>query len=127
MDMRGKMTEAGLWCLIVLQGVMLLALYTKTPPHPPEFVAPFGIAPFLGASLALAASALALGTGVLPGRVVAVLAALAALVSYGPQKYVDAQFALIWPSVILGQGGVIAVFWGVFDRLRAGGAGAAGH
>ncbi|MGI9464412.1 MAG: hypothetical protein ACR2OM_10750, partial [Aestuariivirgaceae bacterium] len=37
------------------------------------------------------------------GRVLSVLAALMALLSYGPQKYLDAQFALIWPAVIAGQ------------------------
>ena len=32
-----------------------------------------------------------------------VLAALGALLSFGPQKYFDAQFHLIWPAVIAGQ------------------------
>ena len=32
-----------------------------------------------------------------------------ALLSYGPQKYLDAQFALIWPAVITGQIAAVAL------------------
>ncbi|MEM9972855.1 MAG: hypothetical protein AAF771_01645 [Pseudomonadota bacterium] len=96
--------RAALIALIVLQVVMLLSLYSQTPPHPPLTVAPFAIAPFLGAALALAAVSLMLGpVEHMAGRVTGVLAVLAALVSYGPQKYIDAQIALIWPSVLAGQ------------------------
>ncbi len=32
-----------------------------------------------------------------------------ALLSYGPQKYLDAQFSLIWPAVIAGQVAAVAL------------------
>ncbi len=110
MERDQRVANASLGALIVLQGVMLFALYTKTPPHPPEVVAPFGIAPFLGASLALAVAALMLGSvETRAGRVACGLAGVAALVSYGPQKYFDVQFGLIWPSVVLGQIAVVGI------------------
>ncbi|MEM1129640.1 MAG: hypothetical protein AAGH83_03860 [Pseudomonadota bacterium] len=99
-----RTAAAALAALIVLQAVMLAALLTRTAPHPPLTVAPFAIAPFLGAALAVAAAALVLGpTRTRTGRALSLAAAAAALVSFGPQKYLDAQFALIWPSVICGQ------------------------
>ncbi len=101
--------RAALIALIVLQVVMLLSLYTQTPPHPPLTVAPFAIAPFLGAALAVTIVSLILGpVEHLAGRITGVLAVLAALVSYGPQKYIDAQIPLIWPSVVAGQMAALA-------------------
>lgn len=114
-----RQAAASLVVLIVLQTVMLFALYTKTLPHPPEVVAPFGIAPFLGASLALAAAALVLGTReTMAMRLISTLAALSALVSYGPQKYFDTQFGLIWPSVIVGQIAVIGLLVAVWSPRK---------
>ena len=99
-----RLATAAATTLIILQTVMLLSLYSKTFPHPPETVAPFGIAPFLGASLSFAAIALIFRpTQDRMGRIFGVLAALSALVSYGPQKYFDAQIGFIWPSVLIGQ------------------------
>ena len=99
-----RLATAAATTLIILQTVMLLSLYSRTFPHPPETVAPFGIAPFLGASLSFAAIALIFQpTQDRIGRVFGVLAALSALVSYGPQKYFDAQIGFIWPSVVIGQ------------------------
>lgn len=103
--------SAALGALIILQLIMLGALYTQTPPHPPTAVPPFGIAPFLGASLAIAAAALIVGPqSSRIGGGLSCLAALCALVSYGPQKYLDAQLPLIWPAVITGQIAVLAIF-----------------
>ena len=117
-----RQTTASLVALIVLQTVMLFSLYTKTLPHPPEVVAPFGIAPFLGASLALATAALVLGAReTLAARLISTLAALSALVSYGPQKYFDAQFGLIWPSVMAGQIAVICLLMAVWAPRKAAG------
>lgn len=104
MPQADRTATAALATLIVLQAVMLSALYAGVGPHPPETTPLFGIAPFIGASVALALAAIIVHpvtTGA--GRALSVLAALAALVSFGPQKYVDAQFGLIWPAVILGQ------------------------
>lgn len=115
MNTNERIVTASIAALMILQTVMLMSLYSKTLPHPPEVVAPFGIAPFLAASLAIAAVALIIGpTQTLLGRTISSLAALAALVSYGPQKYFDAQFSLIWPSVVVGQiavGCVVASVW----------------
>lgn len=99
-----RIPSAALASLIILQSVMLSALYAGVPPHPPEAIPLFGIAPFLGLALSVAAAALILGPGSsAAGRWAGCLAALMALLSFGPQKYVDAQFALIWPAVLGGQ------------------------
>ncbi len=109
--------RAGLAALIVLQGIMLGSLYAGVAPHPPATTPLFGIAPFLGAALAAAAAALYLGpTDTTAGRILAGLAGAAALVSFGPQKYFDAQFALIWPAVLSGQVAVVAVLGAIFGR-----------
>ncbi|MEM8851366.1 MAG: hypothetical protein AAGE03_15205 [Pseudomonadota bacterium] len=120
--MPDRTATAGLAALIVLQVVMLLSLYTQTPPHPPTAVAPFAIAPFLAAALGLAVAALIVGpTANRLGRTLALLAVAAALVSYGPQKVIDAQFAAIWPAVIGGQVAAIGVVWAVWaTRGRTG-------
>lgn len=111
---------AALMTLIVLQFIMLTALYAGIRPHPPTATPLFGIAPFLGASMSLALSAaimhpLATATG----RTLTILAAVMALVSFGPQKYFDAQFGLIWPAVVLGQlaSGVLVIR--VIAQIRA--------
>lgn len=112
---------AAIAMLIVLQVVMLLALLTKTPPHPPEAVAPFAIGPFLGASMALAVAALILGpTQSWTGRGFSIAAALCALVSYGPQKYLDTQFSLIWPAVVLGQIAVLVLGIAIWNSRTQG-------
>lgn len=89
--------------LLVITGVMLLALVTRTPPHPPLEVPPFALGPFLGASLAIGAAALDLiRRDARHGTALAVLFALTALVSFGPQKYADPAISRIWPAVIIG-------------------------
>ncbi len=95
---------AALCSLIMLQLIMLLALFAGLEPHPPKVTPLFGIAPFLGASMSLAISAMIVRPlDHTAGRCLSVTAALTALVSFGPHKFLDAQFALIWPAVILGQ------------------------
>ncbi|MEQ8967269.1 MAG: hypothetical protein RID91_15755 [Azospirillaceae bacterium] len=104
MTLSDRTATAALATLILLQLVMLTALYAGVRPHPPEAIPLFGIAPFLGASASLAVSALILGPlNNIAGRTLSVVSAIAALVSFGPQKYLDAHFGLIWPAVILGQ------------------------
>lgn len=96
--------QAALACLILLQAIMLASLFAGVAPHPPAQTPLFGMGPFLGASLSVAGAALILGSGhAFMGRLLACLAALAALVSFGPHKYLDPQFPLIWPAVIAGQ------------------------
>ena len=113
-----KPHQAALACLIILQLVMLGSLYAGVAPHPPAATPLFGIGPFLGASLSAAVAALILGAA-RGGRVLAVLAALAALVSFGPQKYLDPQFALIWPAVLSGQVAAALILLGPLSRLAA--------
>lgn len=111
---------AALSALILLQLVMLSALYAGIAPHPPVVTPLFGMAPFLAASFAVAFSAILLGplSGT-AGRILSSLAVALALVSFGPQKYFDAQFALIWPAVISGQIAAITVMLQIFGSVRA--------
>ncbi|MDX5403246.1 MAG: hypothetical protein LPK02_13665 [Rhodobacterales bacterium] len=108
--------QAALACLILLQAVMLASLYAGVAPHPPAATPLFGIGPFLGASMSAAVAALILGPSS-AGRVLAGLAAMAALVSFGPQKYLDPQFPLIWPAVLSGQVAAGVVLLGLLSRL----------
>ena len=108
---------AALSVLIILQLVMLGALYAQVPPHPPATIPLFAIAPFLAVALATAAAALIVGpVAGQTGRALSLLAALMAMLSFGPQKYLDPQFPLIWPAVLAAQVAVIAVFVGVLFR-----------
>ena len=108
---------AALSALIILQLVMLGALYAQVPPHPPATIPLFAIAPFLAVALATAAAALIVGpVAGRTGRALSLLAGLMALLSFGPQKYLDPQFPLIWPAVLTAQVAVIAVFVGVLFR-----------
>lgn len=110
--------RAALGVLIVLQLVMLGSLYAHVAPHPPSATSLFGIAPFLAMALSAAIAAMMMiHTSV--GRFLSVLAALAAVVSFGPQKYFDAQFALIWPAVITGQLAIVTVLAFVFKRRNS--------
>ena len=106
-----RYSQAGLTALIVLQAVMLSALYAGVAPHPPATTPLFAIGPFIGAAMAAALAALWIGPGERAGRALMGIAALGALVSFGPQKYLDAQFALIWPAVVTGQIAAAVVLW----------------
>jgi len=120
MPLEHRATSAALATLIVLQSVMLAALYFKMPPHPPASTPVFGMAPFLAAALSCAGSALILGP-LASGwsRALSALAAILALVSFGPQKYFDPQFALIWPAVISGQLAAAIICIQVARTMRA--------
>lgn len=95
---------AAILVLLVLTSIMLLALFTRTEPHPPLEVTPFALGPFLAASLSIGVAALTfMLRNMRFAMLVALLFALTALISYGPQKYVDPAFPKIWPAVILAQ------------------------
>lgn len=112
-----RVTSAALTTLITLQAVMLAALFAKVPPHPPVTTPLFGIAPFVGMSIAVACSAMLMGAGTSgAGKILGILAALCAAVSFGPQKYFDPQFAMIWPAVISGQVAILALLVAIFRR-----------
>ena len=114
-----RRAAAALVALIVLQGIMLSALYAGISPHPPVAPPLFGIAPFIGASLATAGAALIMGQGA-AGRWLSILAALLALVSFGPQKYFDPQITLIWPSVLAGQVAAVTLLYGALAQVVRG-------
>ena len=110
MNENERIAVTALSVLTILQVVMLAALLTKTTPHPPETTPFFGIGPFIGASLSAAVAAIILrATQTNIGKVLATVAAACALISFGPQKYFDAQFPLIWPAVIAGQIAILAL------------------
>ncbi len=117
--------SAALITLLIITGVMLLALMTRTQPHPPLEVSPFAIGPFLGASLAIGAAALHLVRhDARFGGALALLFAATVMVSFGPQKYFDPAFSRIWPAVITAQIAVVVIVaWSIL-ALRQGRSGA---
>ncbi|EBA17401.1 hypothetical protein RSK20926_06682 [Roseobacter sp. SK209-2-6] len=125
MTKTNRQTTAALAVLILLQGVMLSALYAGIPPHPPEATPLFGIAPFIGAATAIALAAILVDPlASREGRWLSLLAAVLGLVSFGPQKFLDAQFGLIWPAVILGQLAAFVIVANLVKALRSQDAGA---
>lgn len=115
-----SLDRTALAVLAVLQLVMLGALFTGTAPHPPLRIAPFALGPFLGASLALAVAGLLLGGAATPaGRIASALAAVAALISFGPQKWFDPALPEIWPTLLLGQAAAVLVLVQALRRQRA--------
>ena len=113
---------AAILVLLTLTGVMLLAMFTRTEPHPPLEVPPFALGPFFAASLAIGAAAFhLLRHGGRFGSTLAVVFALTALVSFGPQKYFDPQFSRVWPAVITAHIAVITILaWSIVAFLRRG-------
>lgn len=110
-----QIARAALLTLMVLQVVMLLAMFSGSPPHPPLVITPFALGPFLGASVALALAAYSLAsTQSKFGTWLAMAAGLLAMVSFGPQKWIDPAFTQIWPAVILGQLAFVALIKAVF-------------
>jgi uncharacterized membrane protein len=119
MEHSTRQVVAALATLILLQGIMLSALYAGIRPHPPIATPLFGIAPFLGAAISVALAAIIVQPlGNRAGHSLSVLAALMALVSFGPQKYFDAQFSLIYPAVLLGQFAALVIFASVLKVAR---------
>jgi Na+/phosphate symporter len=115
---RNQNTTAALSVLIILQTVMLTALFADVAPHPPVATPMFGIAPFLGASIGTAVAAIIVGGKPSRiGNILSLAATVMALISFGPQKYLDAQFGLIWPAVIGGQIASLAIIRSLFDGL----------
>jgi len=93
--------RAALTALILVQAVMLASLMAGLEPHPPRAIALFAMGPFLASALATAAAALMMGaTAGRAGRVLSLIAALQAMLSFGPQKWLDPNIAEIWPAVL---------------------------
>jgi len=98
---------------------MLFSLFTKTVPHPPLTVPPFALAPFLGTSISLGVLAATLIHHRLKtGYMAAILFALASLVSFGPQKLLANELALIWPAVVFGLSTSLALIYLSAASLR---------
>ena len=77
---QSDLLAAAVLIILVLTIVMLLALLSRTAPHPPLEVPPFALGPFLGASLAIGAAAFYLvRQGARYGSTLAFLFALTAL------------------------------------------------
>lgn len=109
-DGQASVVQGAVVALVVLTGVMLLSLFSRTVPHPPLEVAPFALAPFLGASLAIGMAALFVGCrNARSGQALAIAFALTAVVSFGPQKYIDPTFSRIWPAVVTAQVAIVIV------------------
>ena len=91
--------------IVVLKLVMLGGLYSRTPPFPPEF-----LAPFIGATLALAAlSAVLLVSNSRHFFVPTIVFAGASLLSYGPHTlypgenaFFFAQTPSVYPAIAVG-------------------------
>ncbi|MEM9330792.1 MAG: hypothetical protein AAGA53_05670 [Pseudomonadota bacterium] len=106
-----RQVYAALSTLVMLQMIMLGSLFAGIKPHPPALTPLFAIAPFLAVSVSTAISAMIVQPlNNRTGQILSTLACLMALISFGPQKYFDAQFGLIWPAVMLGQGAALIVF-----------------
>jgi len=99
-----RIDTAALAVLAILQTLMLAALYTRTEPHPPFTVPPFALGPFLSSAIAIAVAALILGsTTTRSGRVATLVTVLAALVSFGPHKWLTSGIGEIWPAIGLAE------------------------
>ncbi|MGJ8529465.1 hypothetical protein [Maritalea sp.] len=115
-----KHPVAALAMLIVLQVIMLAALFAKVPPHPPTVIPISGIGPLVGVSIGVALAAMLVGPNEgWVGKVLSGVAVLLALISYGPQKYIDPQFPLIWPAVVAAQIAAITILWSLFRSKSA--------
>lgn len=112
---------AGITMLLVITIVMLWAMFAQSPPHPPAAIPLFALGPFFGASLGLGAAALILTLCRAPGAgLLAVLFAVTGILSFGPQKYTDPSFPLIWPSVVTAQGAILAILASVLPARLVG-------
>lgn len=110
--------RAALAVLITLQVLMLGSLFAGVAPHPPVAIKPFALAPFLSASIATTLAAVIMAERARAGSVLSGLAVLMALVSFGPHKYVDPAFALIWPAVIAAQVASAVIIYRVYLAFR---------
>lgn len=114
-----SVTQTALVVLLVLQTTMLFALFTRTQPHPPLDTPLFGMGPFLGANIALAAAASMLGAQrTSAGRLGCILVILFALLTFGPQKWLDPAFPSIWPAVLIAQVAIVTVALTCFRAWR---------
>lgn len=105
--------------VIAIHTLMLFALYTGTAPHPPSEIVPFALGPFLTAVIAVGCGTWTMAGRGRAGAVLALITAALALVSLGPQKYIDPAFSRIWPAVLTGQIAIAALIVLAVRGLRA--------
>lgn len=110
---------AALLSLLTVSAVMLLALVTQTPPHPPLAISLFALAPFLAASLALGSAALYLcGSGGRAWRITSIAFAVSILPSFGPQKLMVPEIGQIWPAVLVADASLIVLVFRLTASFR---------
>jgi hypothetical protein len=115
--MRDQTRTSALGALIILQLTMLAALLFKLPPHPPEVIPIGGMAPVIGTSLCAAFAAMVFKGEGASGKILIILACLFAAISYGPQKFFDPAFPLVWPAVVTAQIAIIALLTSIGKML----------
>lgn len=121
MPLSPRLTYAALTTLILVQLIMLTSLFAGLAPHPPRAIPFFAMAPFLSVAIAIAASAMIIGPlNGRTGKAISILAALCALLSYGPQKWIDPAIGEIWPAVLAGEIAAFGLFILVFQRGTSG-------
>ncbi|MFK7940345.1 MAG: hypothetical protein AB8B82_13280 [Roseovarius sp.] len=118
MTQKMKILDAACLMLAIVQTVMLASLWFGVAPHPPRTIPLFAMAPFLAVAIGTAMAARVLITE-MAGRILAGIAAAFALLSFGPQKYIDPAFAEIWIAVIAAQLCVLAIFYALFTGRAA--------
>ena len=107
-DTRADLIAAACLVLAVIQGVMLASLFAGMAPHPPRAIPLFAMPPFLSVSIGTALAGCLLAHRP-TGQRLAIPAALLALLSFGPQKYLDPAFPEIWIAVITSQAAVLTI------------------
>lgn len=117
-DTRADLIAAACLVLAVIQGVMLASLFAGIAPHPPRAIPLFAMPPFLSVSIGTALAACLLAHRP-TGQRLAIPAALFALLSFGPQKYLDPAFPEIWIAVIASQAAVLTIAFALIPH-RAG-------
>ena len=103
-----SLTKAAIAILITLKIIMLVSMFSGVQPHPPFTFILGGMGPFLGTAIAcLIAAAICDPLKSWAGRIFAGVALVCALLTFGPQKYFDAQWPLIWPAVLAAQAAIL--------------------
>ena len=110
---RAQIIDAACLMLALIQAVMLASLWFDVAPHPPRTTPLFAMAPFLAVSISTALVARGLVAS-RAGSILAGLAAAMALISFGPQKYVDPALPEIWVAVVASQLCILAIVYALF-------------
>ncbi|MEQ9239996.1 hypothetical protein [Roseovarius indicus] len=117
-DTRADLIAAACLILAVIQAVMLASLFAGVAPHPPRAIPLFAMPPFLSVSIGTALAACLLAQRP-TGQRLAIPAALFALLSFGPQKYLDPAFPEIWIAVIASQAAVLTIAYALIAQPTA--------